>query len=270
LLLTRRMARAPVFAPGAQPSVGSRSNSCFRSLRASALRKGHVRETLFVLPSLRQKVASGDRHMADDTLWSAPRPGAHCFGERAQQPRLCKLDNEIEQKEAERDKFCWGIDTVSTVYQAIGDRSHFAPTAEEVEQDPSKRRFWLLQQAVRSVSSLAEALKIAEQAEEFVVVGTISRSSDPANKVAAAPLETTRDTPSAVSQAALSSLLEPDKKAAISARLEAGATNAELAPEFGLTPHQVQGFRMQVARRRKRKIAAIQQQRQAAARRRYL
>ena len=151
--------------------------------------------------------------MTDDTLWSAPRPVAHCFAERARQPQPCKGDNEIERQEAERDRFCWGVDIVSTVYHAIGDRSHFAPTAEEVEQDPSKRRFWLLQQALRSVSSLAEALKIAAQAEEFVVVGAASRFSDDApNKVAAAPLEAALGKPSAVSQTALFSVLGPRGK----------------------------------------------------------
>jgi len=59
-------------------------------------------------------------------------------------------------------------------------------------------------------------------------------------------------------------LLEPAKKAAITARLEAGDSNAQLAAEFGLTPRQVQGFRMQVGRRAKSKIAAVNPQRQAA------
>src|SRR4051794_33668800 len=45
------------------------------------------------------------------------------------------------------------------------------------------------------------------------------------------------------------------KKTAITARLEAGEPNARLAAEFGLTPRQVQGFRMQVGRRAKSKIA---------------
>jgi len=111
---------------------------------------------------------------------------------------------------------------------------------------------------------MAEALKIAEEVEAFLVLGAAPCSSnDMPNKAAAAPLETAHGKP--MPQAALSSLLEPEKKAEISARLAAGDSNAQLAAKFGLTPRQVQGFRMQVGRRAKSKSAAINPQRQAAA-----
>ena len=68
-----------------------------------------------------------------------------------------------------------------------------------------------------------------------------------------------------MSQAALSSLLEPEKKAEISARLEGCDSDAQLAAEFGLTPRQVQGFRMQVGRRAKSKAAAVNPHQRPAA-----
>ena len=130
---------------------------------------------------------------------------------------------------------------------------HSSSKDEEFEHDPFRRRFWLLRQALKSGSSMAEALKIAQEIEAFLVVGAASRSSnETASKAAAASLKTAHGKPRAMPQAALS-LLEPEKKAAISARLEAGDANAQLAAEFGLTPRQVQGFRMQMARRAKSK-----------------
>ena len=141
---------------------------------------------------------------------------------------------------------------------------HSSSIDEECEQNPFRRRFWLLRQALKSGSSMAEALKIAQEIEAFLVVGAASRSSkETASKVAAASLETVHGKPRAMPQAALS-LLEPEKKAAISARLEAGDANAQLAAEFGLTPRQVQGFRMQMARRAKSKTAAEKRPRQTA------
>ena len=124
---------------------------------------------------------------------------------------------------------------VPSGYDDMGAAHHFSPTEQEFEHDPVKRRFWLLRQALKSGSSMAEALKIAEQVEAFLTVGAAPRSSnDGQNKVPAAPLQTGRNRPSAMSQAALSSLLEPEKKAAITARLKAGDSNAQLAAEFGL------------------------------------
>jgi len=83
---------------------------------------------------------------------------------------------------------------------------------------------------------LLEELKIAEEAEAFVAAGAVSRSFNNIQKnIASAPLETAWEKPHAMSQAAASSLLELEKKAAKSARLEAGGSNAQLAAEFGLT-----------------------------------
>jgi len=155
---------------------------------------------------------------------------------------------------------------VPSGYDAVGAAHHFSPTDQGFEHDPVKRRFWLLRQALKSGSSMMEALQIAERVEAFLVVGIAScAANDTQNKVGAASLETAHAKPSALSRAAQSSILEPDKKAEISARLLACDSNAQLAAEFGLTPRQVQGFRMQVGRRAKSKLAAINPRQRAAA-----
>jgi len=119
---------------------------------------------------------------------------------------------------------------VPSAYDTTGDSPHSSPINQKLEHDALSRRFWLLRQALKSGSSMAEALKIAADVEAFLVLGTASCSSnDTLNKNATAPLETMHGTPRAISQAALSSLLEPDKKAAISARLKAGDSDAQLA-----------------------------------------
>ena len=110
-----------------------------------------------------------------------------------------------------------------------------------------KRRLWLLRQALDSGLCLPDAVKV----EAFVVSGIASCSSNDAPNHAAAPIETRGGRPVGIS---------PIGKTAITARLEAGDSNAQLAAEFGLTPRQVQGFRMQVGRRAKSKIAVVNRQ----------
>ena len=149
---------------------------------------------------------------------------------------------------------------VSNGNRATESQPHSAPTAEEIEQNPLKRRFWLLRQALNSGSSFADAVKIAERIEAFLVVGTASCSSNNTPDNAAVPHETARGRPIGISPEAVSSTLAPEKKAALIVRLEAGEPNTRLAAEFGLTPRQVQGLRMQVGRRAKRKLAAVNRQ----------
>jgi hypothetical protein len=154
---------------------------------------------------------------------------------------------------------------VPSAYDITREPLH-SSSDQETERDPLTRRFWLLRQALKSGSSMAEALKIAEEVEAFLVAGAASCSSNNTpNKFAAAPLETAHGKPRAMLQAVPSSLLNPEEKAELSARLDACNSNAQLAVEFGLTPRQVQGFRMQVGRRAKSKIAAINPQPRAAA-----
>src|SRR4051812_22284223 len=98
---------------------------------------------------------------------------------------------------------------VPSVYDTMGEPLYSLPTDEDVGQDPLRRRLWLLRQALKSGSSIAEALKIAEEIEAFLVAGAASRSSnDTPNKVAAAPRGNACVEPSA-SQAAASALLNP-------------------------------------------------------------
>ena len=60
---------------------------------------------------------------------------------------------------------------VPSGYDDMGAAHHFSPTDQEFEHDPVKRRFWLLRQALKSGSSMMEALQIAERVEAFLVVG---------------------------------------------------------------------------------------------------
>ena len=132
----------------------------------------------------------------------------------------------------------------------------------DFEHSPIKRRFWLLRRALSSGSSMVAALRTAEEAEAFLLTGAAPCAlvGEPPDNVNPDHAENASKR-FAAQQATLYSatptvLLEPDQKAAITARLEAGADNGQLASEFGLTPRQVQGFRMQVARRGKRSDAA--------------
>ena len=45
---------------------------------------------------------------------------------------------------------------------------HSSSKDEEFEHDPFRRRFWLLRQALKSGSYMAEALKIAQEIEAFL------------------------------------------------------------------------------------------------------
>ena len=143
-----------------------------------------------------------------------------------------------------------------------GGRDAASPFNADFEHSPIKRRFWLLRHALSSGSSMVAALRTAEEAEAFLLTGAApcASSGEPTDQVSAADIEDTEKRFAAqhatLYSAAPTVLLEPEKKAAITARLEAGADNGQLACEFGLTPRQVQGFRMQVARRGKRSNAA--------------
>ena len=53
---------------------------------------------------------------------------------------------------------------VSSAYDTTEAPPH-SSTDQEIEHEPLIRRFWLLRQALKSGSSMAEALKIAEKSK---------------------------------------------------------------------------------------------------------
>lgn len=133
---------------------------------------------------------------------------------------------------------------------------------DELMNSPAARRFWLLYQAVRSLP-FELALESARVAEMFVV-GAPSESlaaDAPTNAMASRveprrTAEQRRAEPPDLNGAAEGSAavkqngiaLSPDQRDLLLAQLAAGAKNAELAREFGLSPKQVQGLRIGCAR----------------------
>jgi len=136
--------------------------------------------------------------------------------------------------------------------QALADEQ-----TEKFVNEPVQRRWWLLRRAME-MTSLENALQLAAQAEAFLVgdIGSIpvgtrkfpmpASTTTPVQPAARNPISGQID---AEPGHRPELLLEPDRKAELQARLAAGVPNADVAAEFGLTPRQVQGFRMQIARK---------------------
>lgn len=114
-----------------------------------------------------------------------------------------------------------------------------APTElpDDVLHDSIRRRTWLLAKALKS-HSLDRALELARAAEAFITqsrtqTGEESLSSKPRPNIQIAKAKT----PKALS-------ISAEQRDQLLGRLAEGATNAELAEEFGLSRRQVQGIRM--------------------------
>lgn len=123
--------------------------------------------------------------------------------------------------------------------------------------EPLARRWWLLTQAMHS-GPLEIAIQIAERAELFLLSGCTSDHKVNNTK----PILPSRDDGDSDSSRHLEehdlsapvpeALLSNTQKEELKARLAAGASNGEVATEFGLSLRQVQGFRMQLARKASR------------------
>jgi hypothetical protein len=122
------------------------------------------------------------------------------------------------------------------------------PSAEAVQHDdPLYRRWWLLLKASEALP-LEGALALASRAESFVIAGAIGQSTAQSDSQLVNPLPISGAL-SDPGQQRPSESSRPAEKAAVLTRLADGATNGEVAAETRLTSRQVQGFRMQMARR---------------------
>ena len=121
------------------------------------------------------------------------------------------------------------------------------------------RRTWLLYKALETVP-IDNAIALARAADEFVTGSPTIHSGADCSKAAAdlpsgdkQALETATDTIEATTTPSNAeparAQLSADQRERLIERLAAGATNPELASEFGLSCKQVQGFRMGLARK---------------------
>jgi hypothetical protein len=123
--------------------------------------------------------------------------------------------------------------------------------------DPITRRLWLLSKALESVP-LDRAIELARTADEFLTAGPMLRR--PIDVTERKPASTGEPVPAAQHRPPEAPSTQESKPRptglALSSenheqlldRLAAGATNPELAREFGLGARQVQGIRMGAAR----------------------
>jgi hypothetical protein len=128
-----------------------------------------------------------------------------------------------------------------------------------VLSDPTNRRCWLLANALEH-ATLDQAIDLARKAEDFIA-GRDNRSqiaeSESHKETAAAaepsdPLERKPDGRTAASDQTSEQTrlgLAQEQRDKLLGRLAEGATNAELASEFGLSPRQVQGVRLGTGRK---------------------
>ena len=139
-------------------------------------------------------------------------------------------------------------------------------------ENPSYRRVWLLLKALGS-EPFDRAIELARAADDFITGqsdahlfnGLPEAVADAASRSACAPEQSVLLTAAAVTptepSAPARAQLSADLREKLVERLAAGAGNAELAAEFGLSSKQVQGFRMGRAREiSKRRDAATEHQ----------
>ena len=133
-------------------------------------------------------------------------------------------------------------------------------TLADLVKNSIYRRTWLLYKALKT-APINDALSLARAADEFVTGASIIQSGadcsmkpaadlpsgdKPALETAADVVETTM-TPS---KARVDRIQIPtDERERLIERLASGATNPELASEFGLSRKQVQGLRLGLARK---------------------
>src|SRR5262249_794910 len=128
-------------------------------------------------------------------------------------------------------------------------------------RDPTARRVWLLSNALRCLA-FDQALEAARAAEAFVVGhplaetdGTEADATAPHRRAADHPTQAPNEVThlanpnrAGVGTKRSGFVLSEHNRERLIGRLAEDAKNAELATEFGLTPRQVQGFRMGSAR----------------------
>jgi hypothetical protein len=135
-------------------------------------------------------------------------------------------------------------------------------------QDSRRRRVWLLYKALECLP-LERAIDLARMAEEFVLgsdsrvqienplpfhirLANSSQSQTTAQNAACTLRPEVRAADGISVTTDQSKLpLSPEQRERLLDRLANGARNAELAPEFGLSPRQVQGIRISQARKAK-------------------
>ena len=132
------------------------------------------------------------------------------------------------------------------------------PELPKIADDPTMRRLWLLSKALEAVP-LDRAIELARSADEFLTAGpTVRRTIDSVERNPASQGERVQAAPATTPEAPLRAqelkpkqtglALSSENREQLLDRLAAGATNAELAGEFGLGARQVQGIRMGAAR----------------------
>ena len=126
----------------------------------------------------------------------------------------------------------------------------------KIADEPTTRRLWLLSKALESVP-LDRAIELARTADQFLTAGPmVPRTIDEAERkpastgepVQAAQHRTRRRLPRRPKPRQTGLALSLETREQLLDRLAVGATNAELAREFGLGARQVQGIRMGAAR----------------------
>jgi hypothetical protein len=127
-----------------------------------------------------------------------------------------------------------------------------------VLSDPTNRRCWLLANALEH-ATLDQAIDLARKAEDFIAGlhgGSQTESESHTETAAAAePSDTLERKPDGRTAASDQTSeqtrlgLAQEQRDKLLGRLAEGATNAELASEFGLSPRQVQGVRLGTGRK---------------------
>lgn len=126
--------------------------------------------------------------------------------------------------------------------------------------EPTSRRLWLLLTAAKT-TCLSEALKIAKEAEGFILGNTtdlhVSEVAPVAETASSAPIAalTITNEPAVTAKKARSSI-PSEKNEEIQRRIRAGETNAEIGRALNLEARQVQGIRMGLIRQNKKKTTA--------------
>ena len=146
-------------------------------------------------------------------------------------------------------------------------------TLADLVKNSAYRRTWLLYKASKT-TPLNDALSLARAADEFITgtsiiqsgadcsmgpVADLPNGSEPALETAIVVVAT----PTAPSKARGDRIqLATDERERLIERLSSGATNAELASEFGLSRKQVQGLRLGLARKGTKWRASLEEKQQ--------